>query len=198
MQDRLNTPEMPTYVPRLGNKLTRAIGRSFMGLLGWKFEGQFPKQKKFVMAVAPHTSNWDFTIGMAAILALNLKLSFLAKHSIFVPPFAGIIKKLGGIPVVRSQAHGVVEQLVARYQQSDAMILGIAPEGTRSKVTHWKSGFLQIANQAQVPVQLLYFDFKNKVVGFGPLLEVTDDLELEMAKVRAFYATIQAKNPELA
>lgn len=198
MRDQLNAPELPDCIPRLGNRLSRALGRSFMRVLGWKFEGQFPQQNKFVMAVAPHTSNWDFTIGMAAVMALNLKLSFLAKHSIFVPPFAGIIRKLGGIPVERSRAHGVVEQLVERYEQSDALILGIAPEGTRSKVTHWKSGFLQIANQAQVPVLLLYFDFKKKVVGFGPLIDISDDLEGEMAKVQAFYATIHPKNPELA
>lgn len=169
-----------------------------MKLFGWKFEGEFPSKGQFVMAVGPHTSNWDFFIGMAAIMALKLKASFLAKHTIFIPPFAGIIRTLGGIPIERTQTHGVVEQMVEQFEQRETLILALAPEGTRSKVKEWKSGFLQIANQANVPVLLLYFDFKKKVVGFGPLIDISDDLDGEMKKVRAFYASITPRHPDRA
>ncbi len=165
-------------------------------MMGWSFEGEYPQHKKFVAAVAPHTSNWDFVVGMAAVFALRLKWSFLGKHSIFVWPFGGLLKKLGGIPIERSRSHGLVAQLGDRFAQSEYMALAMAPEGTRSKVDYWKSGFLQIANRADVPLLLIYFDFSRKVIGFGPCMAVSDDLDAEMQKVRNFYAKIPGKYPD--
>ncbi|MDN4504160.1 lysophospholipid acyltransferase family protein [Alteromonadaceae bacterium BrNp21-10] len=191
-------PDIHPNIPRLGNRFTQGVGWRVLRLLGWSFEGEFPTHSKFVAAVAPHTSNWDFVLGMAAVFALRLKLSFLGKHSIFIWPIAGWLKHWGGIPVERSRKHGIVGQLVEQFAGSEQMILAVAPEGTRSKVKKWKSGFLQIANQADVPLLLIYLDFNKKVVGFGPCGPVTSDLDFEMHKVRTFYSSIQAKHPDKA
>lgn len=196
MPKKLELLDIPASVPRLGNTFTQWLGCKVLQFMGWTFEGEYPPHKKFVAAVAPHTSNWDFVIGMASVFALRLKLSFFGKHSIFIWPFAGLLKKFGGIPIERSRSHGLVAQLAEKFEQSEYLMLAMAPEGTRSKVEQWKSGFLQIANQANVPLLLIYFDFKRKVVGFGPCYPVSDDLDVEMQKVRDFYANVTAKYPK--
>lgn len=117
------------------------------------------RAKKFILAVAPHTSNWDFVVGISVMFALDIKINFLGKHSIFIGPFKYLLNNIGGIPVYRDKNYGVVEQLVNRCQQSEHFVLGIAPEGTRSKTSQWKSGFLHIAHQANIPVVPVSLDF---------------------------------------
>ncbi|MBC3766421.1 lysophospholipid acyltransferase family protein [Neptunicella marina] len=187
---------IPAQNPRWQSRIMYWLGCGVLKMMGWRFEGQFPQHKKFVAAVAPHTSNWDFVVGMASVFALRLKLAFMAKSSLFVWPFAGLLRFLGGIAIERSRSHGVVTQLSEKFADSDFLMLALAPEGTRSKVTEWKSGFLKIAYQANVPVQLIYFDYAKKVVGFGPCFAVSDDWDAEMQKVQQFFAGVTAKFPE--
>ncbi|WP_088328949.1 lysophospholipid acyltransferase family protein [Lacimicrobium sp. SS2-24] len=184
-------------VPRRGNRFSQWLGRWVLRLMGWTMEGQFPNQQRIVACVAPHTSNWDFVLGLATVFALQLKVSFLGKHSLFVGPFGWWMRKMGGIAVDRRGAHGVVEQVSARLK-AEPTVLGVAPEGTRRRVTRWKTGFLHIARAADVPVLLIYFDYKRKVIGFGPLYKIGDDIDAEMAKIRAFYAGVHGRHPEKA
>lgn len=160
-------------------------------------EGEFPNLSKMVACVAPHTSNWDFVVGLATAFALRLRVSFLGKHSLFKGPLGWWMRKIGGIPVERCAPQGLVQQVADVFARQD-MVLGVAPEGTRKKVENWKSGFLHIARAANVPVLLIYLDYKKKVIGFGPLMEIGDDIAVEMAKIREFYAGVAAKYPELA
>ncbi|WP_303471851.1 1-acyl-sn-glycerol-3-phosphate acyltransferase [Aliiglaciecola sp. 3_MG-2023] len=148
-----------------------------------------------VIAVAPHTSNWDFVIGMAAVFRLRLKISFFGKHSIFVPPFKSLLIRWGGIPIERSQSHGVVNQMIDKIKQKDKILLAVAPEGTRSKIYPWKSGFLHIAKQANIPVFLIGLDYRRKSIVLGPIFHPKEDNSLEMQKVYAFYAKVHAKFP---
>ena len=189
-------PDLPPSLPRHGSARAQTLGCWVLQRLGWQLKGQLPNVPKLVAAVAPHTSNWDFIVAFAASLALGLKISFLGKHSIFVWPVRNFLLRFGGIPVERSQRHGVVPQLVATFARESTLLLGIAPEGTRKKVTQWKSGFWQIAKQSGVPIQLIGLDFASKSIVFGPLLQPGDSFEADYPAMHAFFAQMQPRIPE--
>lgn len=189
-------PQIEPHHPKLGNSFTSFVGKFLLKLIGWKVEGPFPKDKKMVVCLAPHTSNWDFFIAIFAVLAMKLKASWMGKQQIFVWPVKTLLLKLGGIPVNRSAPGGLVQQVVDKFEQAESMIFALAPEGTRTRVDPWKNGFLRIAKQANVPVYMGYFDFERKVFGFHQEPIWVEDIEQTMAKIRAFYKTIPAKYPE--
>ena len=186
-------PVLGPSIPRRGTAALRALGRATLTLMGWRVEGVVPDLPKFVVAVAPHTSNWDFVVGVAAMFALDLRLAFLGKHTLFRPPFGGIFRWLGGVPVDRSGPHGVVGGSIEAFTQVERRILAIAPEGTRSRVGQFKSGFLQIARGAGVPVVLAALDYGAKVVRFGPTFEPGEDVEADRRRTEAFFAPIRGK-----
>jgi 1-acyl-sn-glycerol-3-phosphate acyltransferase len=130
------------------------------------------------------------------LFRLRIKIRFLGKHSIFVPVAKQFLEAIGGIPVKRSSAHGVVGQVVDEFNANEKMILAVAPEGTRSAIFPWKTGFLAIAHKANVPVVLIGFDFKEKCVRFGPVLVSEGDFDQDMQKVYAYYETVPAKYPK--
>ena len=138
-------PSIHQNIPRLGNAFTQWLGWRILRLMGWQFEGQFPTEKKFVAAVAPHTSNWDFIICMAFKLALGIEIRFLGKHSIFVGPLGRMLSHWGGIPVDRRCPHGTVGEVVKHFQQHSSLVLALAPEGTRHYKPEWKKGFLLVS-----------------------------------------------------
>jgi 1-acyl-sn-glycerol-3-phosphate acyltransferase len=179
--------------PSGGNRFSGWLGRSLLALAGWKIEGDMPRHSKMVFAIAPHTSNWDFFLGIAVLFALRIRIRFLGKHSIFVPVVKQILEAMGGIPVERSSSHGVVEQVVNQFNASEKMILAVAPEGTRSEIFPWKTGFLAIALKANVPVVLIGFDFLAKRVKFGPEFKTEGDFDQDMQKVYTYFASIPAK-----
>ena len=167
-------------------------------LCGWELEGRFPDENKMVVVVAPHTSNWDFFIGIACVWALGIRLSFMVKANLFRGPVGGLLMSLGGVPIDRSATHGVVDQMVVRFEESDAWILAITPEGTRKKVESWKTGFYHIAERAKVPMHLVYLDYGRRVVGFGPLVRATEDMYGDVSQMWEFFRQFRAKHPELA
>jgi 1-acyl-sn-glycerol-3-phosphate acyltransferase len=185
-----------TQIPRRGATLASWTGRWLMNATGWGFEGAPPNLPRIVIAVAPHTSNWDFFVGVMALWALDLRLSFLGKHTIFVWPVSAWLRSIGGIPVDRSSPHGTVGAAINAFAGREQMWFVVAPEGTRKKVEHFRSGFLHIAAGAGVPVVLVYLDFKKRVVGFGPLLNPSPDVAADLATVEAFYHTVHGCNPE--
>jgi 1-acyl-sn-glycerol-3-phosphate acyltransferase len=164
-----------------------------MGLTGWRFEGNFPDLTKFVIAVAPHTSNWDFLHGAAAMFALDLRVNFIGKHTLFVWPFSAFLRWMGGIPVDRSAPHGVVGEAVASFGGPGPHVLVIAPEGTRRRVERFKTGFLHIARGAAVPVLLVALDYGQRRVVIGPLLEVGSDIDAERRRIEAHFALIPGR-----
>lgn len=185
--------------PLRGNAFSRWVGRVGLRLLGgWHVVGDLPQVKKAIIPVAPHTSNWDFFIGVFAMLALGLNLSYLGKHTIFRFPVNGLLRWLGGIPVDRRAASGVVEQMVAQFQQRDELILALSPEGTRKKVQEWKRGFLHIAQAAQVPVVPIALDFSRKVVEITPAFMITGTIDEELQRVKAALSHAVGKYPEHA
>ena len=189
-------PSVPDCLPRARGKLSSNIGKWVLQLQGWKITGEIPANKKLILAVAPHTSNWDFIVGVSVMLYLNLKVSFLGKDAIFRWPFKRLLENLGGIAVDRKHSHGVVGQLVEEFIGAEQLILGLAPEGTRSKTKEWKTGFLHIANQANVPVVPVSLDFGSKVVHFHQPMDIGKDIGSELSRVKAKFSSVCAKNPQ--
>ncbi len=179
--------------PKRGSRITRASGALILRLFGWRFEGSFPNLEKLVAIGAPHTSAWDFPIAILAIAALGVKATWLGADWIFRYP---LIRSLGGVPVDRSRAQGMVERYVEMFRSSDRFILGVLPEGSRKKVVPWKAGFYHIALGAQVPILMIAIDRKNRVLTFGPTLEPTGDYEADWAKIRPVYAPFIKQYPD--
>lgn len=191
-------PELPPEAPRHHSPGAQKFGRWLLATLGWQIEGNLPPVSKLVVAVAPHTSNWDFVIAMAASLALGVKISFLGKHSIFIWPVRNWLLRWGGLPVRRTERHGVVEQITLKFAGQSQLILGVSPEGTRKKVTQWRSGFWNIARNAGVPIQLLGLDYAKKKLVFGPLQQPGESFEQDCQQMRLFFQQMTAKKPEFA
>ena len=161
-------------------------------IFGWRRAGQVPDYPKFVMIAAPHTSNWDFPVGLAIILAFKVKMYWLGKEPIFKWPFGTFFKWLGGIPVSRSISGDVVAHMIQVFKEQPRMIMVVAPEGTRKRVSHWKTGFYYMAMGANVPIAMGFIDYVRKRGGFGPTLMPTGNIEADMEKIRAFYENITA------
>ena len=176
-------------VPRSGTRFTRWVGRTAMRLTGWRVEGTLPDRPKFIIAVAPHSSNFDFLLTVMVIWSTGIRASFLAKASLFRFPLSVVMNHFGGIPVNRSSAHGMVEQMVELFQSRPKLILGIAPEGTRAAVTHWRKGFALIAAGANVPILPAILDYRRKVVTFAPLIVDVTDAERTLQAVQRLAAS---------
>ena len=179
----------------LWDPVRRLLGRAWLRAFGWQVEGSIPVEPRYVAIAAPHTSYWDFPHMMAFGFATGQRISFLMKASMFVGPLGALLRKMGGIPVDRSAAHGLVESVVRAFDEREELIVVIAPEGSRSRRDHWKSGFYRIALKAQVPIALGYLDYGHKRVGYGPMLVPSGD-ELGDASIFAdFYADKQGRYP---
>lgn len=172
------------------------ISLFFLRILGWKKAGRLPEEKKFVIIVAPHTSNWDVFYGVILAFAFRLAPHFIAKKELFRRPFSPLMKWLGGIPVDRGSANRTVAQMIDTFHENNKFVLAVAPEGTRHKTTGWKSGFYHIAAGAYVPIQLAFLDYSTKTGGAGPLIYPGGDLHQDMQTIGAFYRTVKGKYPE--
>lgn len=173
------------------------IGKSWLGIFGWQVQSETPVPKKFVCVAAPHTSNWDLPFMLAAAYVLRLRASWVGKHTIFRFPWGWFFRRLGGIPVDRRSPQSLVTQMAAEFKRRDYLILAVAPEGTRSKVDLWKSGFYRIALQSGVPIGLGYLDYQRKSCGLGMFVTPTGNIEADMDQIRAFYQNIRGKYPDL-
>ncbi len=170
------------------------LSKVFLRLSGWKVRGQLPQEKKFVMIAAPHTSNWDLPFMLTICFALKARPYWMGKEQIFKPPFRGLMKWMGGIPIDRSKTNNVVEYTAEVMKSSEEIIITVPPEGTRSKVKYWKTGFYHISNLAQVPIVLGFLDYEKKIGGIGGVIYPTGDIDKDMLKIKAFYGTVRGKN----
>jgi 1-acyl-sn-glycerol-3-phosphate acyltransferase len=172
----------------------QAAGRALLRLCGWRIEGALPPLGKFVVIVAPHTSNWDFPIGVLAMFALDLEGHWIGKHTLFRGPMGALMRALGGEPVDRSAPGDLVEQVAARIRAADRYVLGMSPEGTRS-ARPWKTGFHRIARAANIPVVPAWIDYSRRVVGIGAPTFVTDDVGADLARLGAQFRPEMALRP---
>ena len=160
--------------------------------------GAFPDIPKGVLIAAPHSSNWDGIWGFAAKLATGVRLSILGKDSLVrIPVLGPWLRRQGVIPVDRSAPHGVVDQAVQAIRRADRMWYAIAPEGTRKLVEHWKPGFWRIAHGAGVPVIPAWFDYASKTIGIGEPIELSDDMQADIARIQRWYAPRKGRNHDV-
>ncbi len=183
-------------VPRRGNWLSVMLGQWLLKLLGWRVVGHIPNVPKIMAIGAPHTSNMDGLVGVAAILAMRLRISIMVKDNLFRWPLTSLWRFLGVIPVHRDSPHGLVGQSVDAYQSHEQLFLGIAPEGTRKSAASWKSGFYRIAEQAQVPIIVAVLDYRRKEIRLPLWFVPTGDYEADMARILACYKKVGAAHPE--
>jgi len=181
--------------PRI-RKIQALLGILFLAITGWKVAGSVPDIPKFVLVLAPHTSNWDLPFILAVMYGLGLKINWFGKKELFSWPVGGVFKWLGGIPIDRSSRQNVVQQTAQTIREREQIVIGIAPEGTRSQTSHWNTGFYHIASLAQVPIVFGYLDYARKGGGFGPMMRTTGNIEADMKVIREFYSGITAKYPD--
>jgi 1-acyl-sn-glycerol-3-phosphate acyltransferase len=179
-----------------GKSLRYWVGRTVLDALGWDVEGAAPTETKYVIIAAPHTTNWDMPITLGVAWVLGIDASWVAKHTLFRWPFGTFFKSLGGIPIDRRAKNDQVQQLVDMFHNSESMVLVIAPEGTRGTTGYWKSGFYHIARGANVPIALGFLDYARKMGGVGAAFVPGESIEEDVARIRAFYASVTARFPE--
>ncbi|MCG8589110.1 MAG: lysophospholipid acyltransferase family protein [Proteobacteria bacterium] len=168
----------------------------FLGRTGWEPEGVRPTEPRFVLIAAPHTSNWDLPYLLALAVVFDVRVSWMGKHGLFRPPLGWLMRRLGGIPVVRHRRGNLVAQMARAFGERESLALVVPAEGTRGYVTHWKSGFYRIAEAAGVPIVMGYLDYARRRGGFGPALHPSGDVGADMDRIRAFYADKVGKYPE--
>lgn len=163
---------------------------------GWSFEGELPDVARAVLIVAPHTSNWDFLLGIVAMFALGVRVSWLGKHTVFRWPLGTLMRWLGGIPVDRSAAGGVVASVVEEFHRGGPLILGLSPEGTRRRVDRWRTGFHTIAVAAGVPIVPVRLGYRRRRVVLGTPYVPSGDLERDMMHLRGLFCEAEPRRPE--
>ena len=187
-QDFLQPGDLPTWRRRSALRVLR--------LFGWRVRFRPLPGPRGIVVVYPHTSNWDFPIGLFAKWALDLPFRWLAKDSLFRGPLGKVMRYLGGEPVDRSTTSGTIERQAQRMLAADWYWLAITPEATRSYRPNWRSGFYHLALAAKVPLLLVYIDYPSKVLGVVDHLYLTGDREADMAAIAAVYAGHQGLHPE--
>ncbi len=176
--------------------ILRNISALSLKLLGWRLESKLPEEKKFVLIGAPHTSNWDFPLALLALSALGLRFSWVAKHTIFKGISGYFLKSIGGIPVNRNASKGFIDLMADSFTQKDKLILTIAPEGTRSKKNHWKTGFYYIALKADVTICMSAIDYPSKTISVNGVLTPTGDIASDFQIISEFYKGKTGKHPQ--
>jgi len=187
-------PTLAPSLPRRGNAVTKALARALLALAGWRIEGEIPDRAKLVAVVAPHTSNWDFVLGIAVVYALGLRVRFLGKHTLFRPPLGWLMRWLGGTPVVRETPQGAVNDAVDMMAREEKVVLGLAPAGTRTRGAAWRSGFYHIATAARAPILPVAFDYGRRAIRLFPMLEPSGDYAADLAKLLALYDDVRGLN----
>jgi 1-acyl-sn-glycerol-3-phosphate acyltransferase len=177
------------------NSAPRRLCAWLLRLSGWSVEIHLPLAPKCVIVVYPHTSNWDFVVGVLAYLSVSWPLRWCGKDTLFRRPFGALMRALGGIPVNRREHTGFVGQMKREFERADSLHLAITPEGTRARTDHWKSGFYHLALAAGVPVGLGYIDYSRKRVGIDNFFQLSGDEETDLARFRAYYADKRGHNP---
>jgi 1-acyl-sn-glycerol-3-phosphate acyltransferase len=161
--------------------------------MGWRVEGDMPNHRKLVIIAAPHTTNWDFIVAIAAKLALGLQALWLGKHTLFKGPLGWLMRSLGGVPVNRSASHDVVSGIVEEFGKRDKFVLALAPEGTRKKVARWRTGFYHVAHATHTVIVPVAFNWGVKTVQIMPAFTTTGDVDRDIAELQSRFANVRGR-----
>jgi 1-acyl-sn-glycerol-3-phosphate acyltransferase len=171
------------------------LARLVLRLMRWTTVVQEPIPDRCVVIAGPHTTNWDFVVMVSMARVKGVSIRWLGKDALFRPPLGWLMRAMGGLPVQRNSANGMVAALAAEFSKHDVLHLVVPAEGTRSRTEYWKSGFYRIALAADVPVVCAFVDGPTRTGGFGPVIDLTGNVRADMDKVRAFYATKDGLRP---
>jgi len=194
---KFDNPHIGPNVPRMGNAFTRWLGDMILKLMGWKVAGKLANEKQAVLIGGPHTSNQDLFLALGCALSVGLKFSWMMKKEAFFWPLGGLWKALGGIPIDRKAKLDIVGQMKEFLASQDKVWLGLTPEGTRSKVERYKTGYLRIAMGTNTPVFIVGVDGRDKTVTLDKIWELTGDIEADNAAIKSYIeTTYSGVNPE--
>ena len=191
-------PAAPSSAGILSRGIAGPLSRfavRLLGACGWQVVLAQPVPGKSVVVFYPHTSNWDFPLGLLAKWATGIEFRWVGKHTLFATPLGPLFRRWGGIPVDRRDPSGFIDALRAAYAAHDTFHLVITPEGTRRRSEHWKSGFYRLARALDVPVGLAFVDRSRRQVGLGTWTRLTGDVEADIRALRAFYEDKAAWTP---
>lgn len=175
--------------------MKKIFAKFILKLLGWKITGDNFFPKKCVIIFAPHTSNWDFILGKCYAYIIGIQPKYLVKNELYFWPISLFIKNNGGIPVDRSKSNSLVDQLSSMIKKEDKFMLTLSPEGTRSKVDKWKTGFYYVAKKADVPLVLAFIDFKNKILGSNKIIYDLENFQTVINDIQDYYKNCNGKYP---
>ena len=180
-------------------KIFQWLGKIMLSIFGWKVKGSIANEysdKKLVVIVAPHTSNWDGILGFAAIAGLDVRIIFIGKHTAFQYPLGVFLRYIGGIPVDRSRPGGVIQVVIDKIKNNENALIALSPEGTRSKVVEWKTGFLRIAKELNAKIVPVSLDFSKKEILFGDIFTPSGNNKKDISDLKYYYSIFTPKHPE--
>ena len=175
------------------------LGRAVLSFFGWKVKGGIEEKhnhKKLVVLIAPHTSNWDGIFGVAALAGLDAKITFIGKHTAFKYGLGAFLRYMGGIPVDRSRPGGIIQHAIDQIKEIDGSLIAISPEGTRSKVKEWKTGFLRIAKEIKAEIVPASLDYSKKEILLGKVFKLSGDNQKDISDLKKYYSVFKPKHPE--
>lgn len=175
--------------------MLKQIAKFILKLFGWRLNFILPPCDKYVLVGAPHTSNWDFPLGLLAMWGCGLRCHWVGKHSLFRGPFGPLMRALGGIPVDRRESVGFTRNVIENFARHDRFILAISPEGTRSRTRVWKGGFYHIALAAGVPVALGHIDYPRREIGIERMFDPSGNIEADFEILAEYYRDRVGKRP---
>ena len=200
-----NKTVSPSQIPQVFRayrpRFIQFLARLLLKIFGWKVDGTIPEMKKnenLLLIAAPHTSNWDGIFGFAAILGLDVKISYFGKYTFFKKPILGrFLKYMGGIPVNKNKpGSGLVKEAIANIEKLKGTLIAMAPEGTRSKTERWRTGFLRIAEAVDAKIFVAAFDFKTKRIVLDKFFQPSDDMQKDLENLKIYYQQFTGKIPE--
>lgn len=198
MDNRTTKPSRPRRTSVL-SLLVRWVLLALYRWKGWRISTVAPVPRRCLILGAPHTTNWDFVFFLGATAKLGIKPSFIGKVSLFRWPLTRFMIDMGGIPIDRrAKGRNYVDQVVDHFAGRDELALVIAPEGTRGRISEWKTGFYHIARGAGVPIVPAWVDNATMTGGLGPPIETTGDYAADLAVIARFYRSVMPDHPKLA
>lgn len=191
----MNLPELviPKNLLAKRPKFLSYICKKIFKFIGWQVVGHLPENKNVMVAVGPHTSNWDFVVGMLFVIGWDARINWIGKHTIFKPVINKIFRKVGGIPVNRSAPESLLHDIKKVTDKYQNYVLAIAPEGTRKKVEKLKTGFIRISSQLQCDIMLAGLDFKRKMIVINEYFSPSGNFDADAITVREYFANFGAK-----
>ena len=180
-------------------KALQFLGKLVLSIFGWRVKGSISEDfsnQKLVVIVAPHTSNWDGIFGVATVAGLDAKITFIGKHTAFRYGLGAFLRYMGGIPVDRSKPGGIIRDAIDQIKKIDGSLIAMSPEGTRSKVKEWKTGFLRIAKELNTKIIPASLDFAKKEILLGKAFTPSGNNDEDIKTLKKYYSVFKAKHPE--